>query len=76
MAGGDQHIEIEQLKKQIATGLFIGSLEAGYRAAILPTIIGTALGTTWPAAMAYLVALYCRARFPRPLRQDGFAAYV
>ena len=38
--------ETEQLMKQIATGcknwLFIGSVEAGYRAAILLTIVSTA----------------------------------
>ena len=38
--------ETEQLMKQIATGrknwLFIGSIEAGYRAAILLTIVSTA----------------------------------
>lgn len=38
--------ETEQLMKQVATGrknwLFIGSVEAGYRAAILMTIVSTA----------------------------------
>lgn len=38
--------EVEQLMKQVATGrknwLFIGSVEAGYRAAILLTIVSTA----------------------------------
>ena len=38
--------EVEQLMKQVATGrknwLFIGSVEAGYRASILLTIVSTA----------------------------------
>jgi hypothetical protein len=38
--------ETEQLMKQVATGrknwLFIGSVEAGYRASILMTIVSTA----------------------------------
>ena len=43
--------ETEQLMKQVATGrknwLFIGSVEAGYRAAILMTIVSTAHRHHW-----------------------------